>query len=127
MPQLEGVEHRFIDVDGLRMHVAEAGEGEPVLMLHGWPQHWWEWRAVIPRLADRYRLICPDLRGHGWTDAPREGYEKERLATDVLGLLDALELERVRLVGHDWGGWVGFLLCFRAPQRIDRFLALNIP
>lgn len=127
MPQLEGVEHRFVDVDGLRMHVAEAGEGEPVLMLHGWPQHWWEWRGVIPRLAGRHRLICPDLRGFGWTDAPPNGYEKERLATDVLGLLDELGLERVRLVGHDWGGWVGFLLCFRAPERFERFLALNVP
>jgi pimeloyl-ACP methyl ester carboxylesterase len=127
MPQLKGVEHRFVEVGGLRMHVAEAGEGEPVLMLHGWPQHWWEWRHVIPLLADRHRVICPDLRGFGWSDAPPDGYEKQRLADDVLGLLDELELERVQLVGHDWGGWIGFILCLREPERFESFLALNIP
>lgn len=125
-PAVEGVEHRFVDVGGLRLHVAEAGGGEPLLMLHGWPQHWYEWRCVIPRLADRYRLICPDLRGFGWSDAPAKGYEKEQLATDVIRLLDVLGLRRVKLVGHDWGGWVGFLVCLREPSRIEGFLALNI-
>ena len=67
-----------------------------------------------------------DLRGFGWSDAPRDGYEKENLASDVLAVLDELGLERVKLVGHDWGGWIGYLLCLRAPQRIERYLALNI-
>jgi pimeloyl-ACP methyl ester carboxylesterase len=125
LPHLDGVEHRYVDAGGLRMHVAEAGAGEPVVLLHGWPQHWWEWRGLIPRLAEYYRVICPDLRGLGWSDAPRRGYEKEQLATDVLALLDALELERVRLIGHDWGGYVGFLLCIRRPERFERFVALN--
>jgi pimeloyl-ACP methyl ester carboxylesterase len=125
LPELDGVEHRFIDAGGLRMHVAEAGAGEPVVLLHGWPQHWWEWRGLIPRLAESYRVICPDLRGFGWSDAPPRGYEKEQLADDVLALLDALDLDRVRLVGHDWGGYVGFLLCIRRPERFERFLALN--
>jgi pimeloyl-ACP methyl ester carboxylesterase len=71
-------------------------------------------------------VICPDLRGLGWTDAPARGYEKEELASDVLALLDELELDRVKLVGHDWGGWVGFLLCIREPERVERHLALNI-
>lgn len=132
LPLLEGVEHRWVETRGLRTHVAEAGEGPPpgseaILLLHGWPQHWWMWRYVIPRLAEHHRVIAPDLRGHGWTDAPPGGYDKETLASDVLALLDALELERVGLIGHDWGGWVGFLLCLRAPQRFDRYLALNIP
>lgn len=70
-------------------------------------------------------MIAPDLRGQGWTDAPPGGYDKETLASDVLALLDALELERVGLIGHDWGGWVGFLLCLRAPERFERYLALN--
>jgi pimeloyl-ACP methyl ester carboxylesterase len=67
-----------------------------------------------------------DLRGFGWSDAPDFGYEKESLASDIVALLDALELDRVKLVGHDWGGWIGFLLCLRAPERFDRFLALGI-
>ena len=90
IPELPGVEHRFVDAGGLRTHVAEAGEGEPLLLLHGWPQHWWCWRDLIPALAPHYRVIAPDLRGHGWTDAPPGGYEKEQLASDVLALVDAL-------------------------------------
>ena len=127
MPDVEGVDHRFVDVRGLRLHVAEAGDGDPLVMLHGWPQHWYEWRHVIPRLADRYRVLCPDLRGFGWSDAPGSGYEKERLASDVLELLDALGLDQVRLIGHDWGGWAGFLIALRAPERVSGYLALNIP
>lgn len=126
VPELEGVEHRYVEARGLRFHVAEAGAGEPLVMLHGWPQHWWEWRHQIPALAQRYRVVCPDLRGFGWSDAPRDGYEKENLAEDVLALLDALQLGRIRLVGHDWGGWIGFLLAIRVPERIERYLALNI-
>jgi len=126
MPPVEGVEHRWVNVaGGPRVHVAEAGEGPPLLLLHGWPQHWWMWRGVIPALAQSHRVICADLRGHGWTDAPRSGYAKERLASDAIALLDALGIERVGLMGHDWGGYIGFLLCLRAPGRIERFLALN--
>ena len=126
MPHLAGVSHRTVDVGGLRVHVAEAGQGEPLVLLHGWPQHWWCWRRVVPLLQDSYRLVVPDLRGHGWTDAPGTGYDKEQLATDLLGLLDALELPRVGLVGHDWGGWTGFLAALRAPERFSALLALGI-
>jgi pimeloyl-ACP methyl ester carboxylesterase len=107
------------------MHVAEAGAGEPLVLLHGWPQNWWQWRRLIPLLADRFRLICPDLRGFGWSDAPSADYDKETMADDVLRLLDALELRRAGLIGHDVGGFVGFLVCLKAPERIERYLALN--
>jgi pimeloyl-ACP methyl ester carboxylesterase len=128
MPTVDGVTHRWVEARGLRFHVAEAGSGDdPVLLLHGWPQHWYEWRNLMPALAERHRVLAFDLRGFGWSDAPRDGYEKENLATDVLAILDELGLERVKLVGHDWGGWIGFLLCLRAPERFERYLALNIP
>ena len=129
MPEVEGVSHRWVQARGLRFHVAEAGGGDDaVLLLHGWPQHWYEWRHLMPALAaDGRRALAVDLRGFGWSDAPRRGYEKENLASDVLAVLDELGLERVKLVGHDWGGWVGFLLCLRAPLRFERYLALNIP
>jgi pimeloyl-ACP methyl ester carboxylesterase len=125
-PHVPGVEHRYVDAGSLRIHVAEAGGGEPVLALHGWPQHWYLWRHVIPRLAPHARVICPDLRGFGWTDVPAGGYDKETMARDVLALLDALGLERVRLIGHDWGAWIGFILCLQHGQRIERFVACNI-
>ena len=108
------------------MHLAEAGEGRPIVMLHGWPQHWYLWRRVMPLLAPRARVLCPDLRGFGWTDVPGRGYDRETMAQDVLALLDELELDRVDLVGHDWGGWIGFLLALRRPERIGCFVALSI-
>jgi pimeloyl-ACP methyl ester carboxylesterase len=126
MPHVDGVEHRDVDLGGLRLHVAEAGSGEPLVLVHGWPQHWFQWRKLIPSLAERYRVICPDLRGFGWSDAPPGRYEKKTLARDLVRLLDVLRLERVRLVGHDWGGFVGFLACLRAPERFERFAALSI-
>jgi pimeloyl-ACP methyl ester carboxylesterase len=127
LPQVEGVSHRWVEARGLKFHVAEAGAGDDiVLCLHGWPQHWYEWRHLLPALADRHRVLAIDLRGFGWSDAPRTGYEKENLADDVLAVLDALGIQRVKLVGHDWGGWIGFLLCLKAPHRFDRYLALNI-
>lgn len=126
-PHIDGVSHRTVRARGLDFHVAEAGSGDDVVLcLHGWPQHWYEWRQLLPALADRHRVLALDLRGFGWSDAPPGGYEKENMASDVLAVLDALGLERVKLVGHDWGGWIGFLLCLRAPQRFERFLALNI-
>ena len=127
MPQVEGVSHRRVRVRRVELHLAEAGAGDDVVLcLHGWPQHWYEWRSLMPALADRHRVLAPDLRGYGWSEAPRKGYEKEEMASDVLALLDELGLERVKLVGHDWGGWIGFLLCLREPQRFERFLALNL-
>jgi pimeloyl-ACP methyl ester carboxylesterase len=128
LPEVDGVRHRWAEARGLRFHLAEAGEGDDiVLCLHGWPQHWYEWRFLLPRLAEAgYRAVAMDLRGFGWSDAPRDGYEKENLASDVLAVLDAEGLERVRLVGHDWGGWIGYLLCLRAPERFRQYLALNI-
>ncbi len=101
MPQLPGVEHRLVDVAGVRFHVAEAGEGDPLVLLHGWPQNWWEWRRLIPLLSDRYRVICLDTRGSGWSDAPKGGYDRETMARDVIGVLDQLGIDRFRMVGHD--------------------------
>jgi pimeloyl-ACP methyl ester carboxylesterase len=128
MPRVDGVTHRYVDAGGLRVHLAEAGpeDAEPVLMLHGWPQHWYEWRGLVPRMSHRYRLLIPDLRGLGWSEVTEAGYEKENLARDQIELLDALGIERVKLIGHDWGGFAGFLMCLLAPERVDAFVACNI-
>jgi pimeloyl-ACP methyl ester carboxylesterase len=128
-PELPGVRHEFVDAGGLRTHLALAGpeDGPPILLVHGWPQNWWSWRHVIPGLAGRFRVIAPDLRGHGWTEAPTEGYDKEQLSADLLAVLDALGIERATWIGHDWGGWTGLLAALRAPARLHRMLALSIP
>jgi pimeloyl-ACP methyl ester carboxylesterase len=129
IPDIGGITHRDVQAGGLRVHVVEAGpaDGPPVLVLHGWPQHWYQWRHQIPALAGAgYKVIVPDLRGFGRTDAPPGGYDKESMATDVLRLMDVMGLDRVRLLAHDWGGWIGFILCVRAPERISRYMPLNI-
>jgi pimeloyl-ACP methyl ester carboxylesterase len=127
LPELDGVSHRRVDARGIGFHVAEAGGGEDVVLcLHGWPQHWYLWRRLMPALADRHRVLALDLRGFGWSDAPPGGYDKENMATDVAAVLDALRIERTKVVGHDWGGWIAFLLGLREPARIDRLLALGI-
>jgi pimeloyl-ACP methyl ester carboxylesterase len=129
LPALPGVEHRWLDVPSgggrLRLHVAEAGSGAPVLLLHGWPQHWWCWRRVIERLRGHYRLLAPDLRGFGWSQAPGRGYSAAGFAGDAVGLLDALGLTRAHVVGHDWGGFAAILLGLRHPGRVDRLLLSN--
>jgi pimeloyl-ACP methyl ester carboxylesterase len=125
MPEVAGVAHRYINTGRLDVHVAEAGSGPPVLLLHGWPQHWYAWRELIPLLAGSWRLICPDLRGFGWTDAPADGYRKVDLAADVVALLDTLELDRADVIGHGEGGRVGFELCLSQPERVRRLVTLG--
>jgi pimeloyl-ACP methyl ester carboxylesterase len=127
LPEVEGVTHRFVETGEVRIHVAEAGDGPPVLLLHGWPQHWYMWREVIERLAPQFRLIAPDLRGFGWSEAPGEGYDGETFAADQIALLDALEIDSASVIGHDWGGWTAFLLGLANPERIERMIVCNCP
>jgi pimeloyl-ACP methyl ester carboxylesterase len=126
MPHVAGVEHEFVTTNGVRTHVALAGEGPPVLLMHGWPQHWYMWRDVIPLVAPHARVIAPDFRGFGWSELPRDGYEKDQLMRDMLALVDTLGIGELTVAGHDWGGYVGFLLALEQPERIRSLLALNI-
>lgn len=128
MPELDGVRHELHDVGRVRLHVAQAGDpsAEPLLMLHGWPQHWWTWRKLIGPLAERYRVICPDLRGFGWSEAPARGYRKAELAEDIAALVDDLALDGLKLAGHDWGGMVGFHLCRRLGDRVSHYASAGI-
>jgi pimeloyl-ACP methyl ester carboxylesterase len=129
MPHVEGVEHHYAQVGDLRMHYAEAGDpvADTLLLVHGWPQNWYAWRGLIGPLAERFHVICPDLRGLGWTDAPPAGYEKAQLARDLIGLLDELRIERVRYLGHDWGSFAGFHAALDNPDRIERLMPLSMP
>jgi pimeloyl-ACP methyl ester carboxylesterase len=115
-------------INGLNMYLASAGQGAPVLLLHGFPDSHTVWRKQIKALAEAgYRVIAPDLRGCGRSDAPKavKAYTLDRLRDDVLALLDALDIDKVRLVGHDWGAVIGWQLCMQAPERVERFVALS--
>ena len=113
-------EHHFADLGDVTMHYVTAGadlrDRPPIVLLHGWPQTWYEWRDVIPRLAAHHPVIAPDLRGLGDSSRPLEGYDKRTVAGDVHRLLaEHLGLERWHGVGHDWGGPVTFALGARHP------------
>jgi pimeloyl-ACP methyl ester carboxylesterase len=121
-------ESSLIAVNGLHMHVVTAGQGPPVLLLHGFPDTHAVWRKQMMPLADAgFRVIAPDLRGYGKTDAPSpvEAYALSHLRNDVLALLDALGIDKARVIGHDWGAIIGWSLCTHAPARVERFVALS--
>src|SRR5262245_44964642 len=101
-----GLRHRFVQANGVRFHLVEAGpdDGPLVVLLHGFPEFWYGWRSQIPALAERFRVVAPDLRGYNLTEKPADGYDVEMLASDVPALIQALGARRAHVVGHDWGG-----------------------
>ena len=120
----------LVDTGEIRMAVHETGSGPPVILIHGFPELAFSWRHQLPALANAgYRAIAPDMRGYGGTDKPQEvaDYTIQKLIGDVTGLMDALELERALIVGHDWGALVGWQMCLLAPERMAGYVALNIP
>ncbi|WP_176980678.1 alpha/beta fold hydrolase [Paramicrobacterium humi] len=128
-PALAGTAARTVEVEGgrVRLNVLEAGSGTPLLLLHGAPQNHLEWRELLPRFAATHHVICPDLRGAGWSDAPRRGYDRGRLAADVLDLLDALGIRRTAIIAHDWSALVSFDIAIRHPDRVSALVALSAP
>jgi pimeloyl-ACP methyl ester carboxylesterase len=127
-PSIPGVRRSFVEARGVRFHVTEAGpaDGRPVLALHGWPQHHWVYRDLLADPPPGLRIIAPDLPGYGWSGPAPHKWAKDDVASDVLALLDALGLDRVLLVAHDWGGFVGYRMVLSEPQRFDGYLALNM-
>jgi pimeloyl-ACP methyl ester carboxylesterase len=119
--------HRFVAANGARFHVAEAGEGPLVILLHGFPQFWWCWRQQIPALAEAgYRAVALDLRGYGASDKPPRGYDTITLAADVAGVIRALGETNAVIVGHDWGGWLAWSMPGLAPRETRAVAALSM-
>jgi pimeloyl-ACP methyl ester carboxylesterase len=110
--------HDIVEANGARFHVARVGSGAPLLLLHGWPEFWRTWEPVMARLADRFELIAPDLRGFGDSDKPSGPYGADGHAADMLALLAVLDVRRPGLVGHDVGGPVLMAMARMAPERL---------
>lgn len=109
--------HRFVAANGGRFHVAEAGSGPVVLLLHGFPEFWWAWRDQLPALAAAgYHAVAMDLRGYGASDKPPRGYDTPTLAADVAGVIRALGAPEAVVVGHDWGGWIAWSMPSLQPR-----------
>ena len=124
------ITHRTIEANGINLHVAEAGSGPMVLLLHGFPECWYSWRHQLTALADAgYHVVAPDQRGYGTSDAPTaiEDYDILHLTGDAVGLVDAMGAETATVVGHDWGAVVAWQAALLHPERFSAVIAMSVP
>jgi epoxide hydrolase A/B len=126
------IAHRFVDTNGIRMHIAEAGpdDGPLVVLCHGFPESWYSWRHQLEALgAAGYHVVAPDQRGYGQTDAPEaiDQYTQLHLVGDIVGLLDALGAPTAVIAGHDWGAPVAWNTALWRPDRIRAVIGLSVP
>jgi pimeloyl-ACP methyl ester carboxylesterase len=120
--------HRDLSANGIRLHVAEAGTGPLVVLLHGFPQFWWAWRHQLVTLADAgYHVVAPDLRGYGASDKPPRGYDAPTLASDIAGMVRALGERDAVVVGHDWGAHLGWSVAALHPAVVRRLVVVSSP
>jgi pimeloyl-ACP methyl ester carboxylesterase len=123
-----GVQSHRVRLQDVTLHYVEAGpdSAPPVILLHGWPQTWREWSAVMPALAERYRVIAPDMRGLGDSSRPKYGYDARTVATDIIQLMDHLSLPAVRVVGHDLGALVAYGLASGWRARVRALVMVDV-
>ena len=124
------ITHRFVDTNGIRMHIAEAGKGPLVILCHGFPESWYSWRHQLPALADAgFHVVAPDQRGYGQTTAPAaiESYTQLHLVGDIVGLVRALGETTAVIVGHDWGAPVAWNAALWRPDVVRAVAALSVP
>ena len=122
------ISHRTAQINGVRYHYALSGSGPiTVVLLHGWPVTWYHWHKIIPKLAEQYTVVAPDLRGLGLTAKPDAGYDKRTVAEDIFQLIRSLGSGRVYIVGHDIGGMVAFALAHEHPEVVQKLVILDAP
>jgi len=127
MPSTSAFEHHYAEVGEVMLHYVTLGSGPPVVLLHGWPQTWYEWRLVMPRLAERFTVIAPDLRGLGDSSRPLTGYDKRTVANDVWRLVtETLRHRTFHLVGHDWGGPTAYALAATHPEAVTKLAIVDV-
>lgn len=119
-------EHRIARVNNINLHYVIAGSGDPIVLLHGWPQTWYEWKDIIPTLAKSYTVIAPDLRGAGLSDKPKTGYDKLTLAQDIYLLVEQLGFKEISLVGHDIGAMVAFTYAAEYREYVKKLVLLDV-
>ena len=126
MTFMPGMQQQTIRANGIRINAWVGGKGDPVVLLHGYPQTAQMWRKVAPALLNRFTVVCPDLRGYGDSDKPRDGYDKRSMAKDIKETMAALGFERFALVGHDRGARVAHRLAMDYPDAVKSLTVLDI-
>ena len=125
----ECVEEKFIHTNGIKLHTMLIGDGEPLVLLHGFPDFWYGWKKLIPLMKDEFQLIIPDMRGYNLSDKPEgvENYYIPLLIEDIIGLIKQLKFESVYLLGHDWGGVLSWFIADKYPTMIKKLGIINAP
>jgi pimeloyl-ACP methyl ester carboxylesterase len=123
------LEHVNVTVNDINLHCVTQGEGDLVILLHGFPEFWYSWRHQIPSLARRFKVVAPDMRGYNLSDKPEgvEAYSASNLTSDVHGLITAFGYERAHVVSHDWGGAVAWMFSIMYPDSLDKLVVMNAP
>lgn len=123
------IEEKYIKTNDITLHTIVIGKGRPVILLHGFPDFWYGWKGIIPELKTKFKLIIPDMRGYNLSDKPKgtQKYKMKYLIDDIKGLINALNLERPYLAGHDWGGVVAWGFAEKYPELIRKLIILNAP
>lgn len=124
------IRYGFANVNGIRLHYAETGSGDDlVILLHGFPEFWYSWRHQLTALGERFHVIAPDMRGYNLSDKPPrvEDYSTDALADDVIGLIDHFGASKAAIVGHDWGAGVAWAVAQKYPERLSKLAVLQVP
>ena len=120
---------KYIKTNGITLHTVVIGSGEPLILLHGFPDFWFAWKKLIPLIKDRFQLIIPDMRGYNLSDRPEgvENYRIELLIEDIHGLINHFNFKSVYLAGHDWGGVLSWCIAEKYPNKIKKLAIINAP
>ena len=118
--------HQMAEINGVNLHFVKGGTGEPVVLLHGFPQTWYEWHRIMPALAEKYTVIAPDLRGMGASSKPVSGYDNQTVAEDIYQIVRHLGLKEISIVGHDAGAPVAYAYAAAHPNDVSRLVIMEL-
>jgi epoxide hydrolase 4 len=122
-------EDGFVDSDGVKIHYVTAGKGPLVVLIHGFPDFWYTWRAQMPELAKHFQVVAVDMRGYNKSDQPEgvDNYKMDKLVADIDAVVKHFKADKAIIVGHDWGGMVAWTYAMMHPDKVDRLVILNLP
>ncbi|MBN9385908.1 MAG: alpha/beta hydrolase [Chitinophagaceae bacterium] len=127
LKNLSGFASKYTELNGVKLHYVEGGEGEPLVLIPGWPETWWAYHKVMPLISSKYRVIVVDLRGMGSSEKPPDGYDKKNMAKDIYELIQKLNYEKIHICGHDIGAHVAFSFAANYPGATSKLIVLDTP